>query len=383
MHNFPLTKPFVSKNSKVFVLESLDQSHQQGDGNFCIKSVNLIEKITGSKQVNLTPSCTSSLELASMLIDLAPDDEVILPSFNFTSAALAITRVGAVPIFVDVDPNTLCIDTNQIEAAISAKTKAISWVNYAGFTPDLVLLQDLANRHDIFLIEDNAHGFGGKFNENELGMTGDIVTYSFHATKNIQCGEGGAISIVSQELHRRSHFLREKGTNRIDFLEGLCDKYTWVDQGSSFLLSEIQAAVLYGNLLEFEFIQKERFLIYSRYCSNFKELSREFNIWGNFERPEPGFSSHLFYFGVADENTRAALINHLKDYSITAAFHYQALHDSTAGKKYGRVVGPMKQSSRASTTLIRLPLYVGMTLKDVDEITDCVAAFLRDANPIS
>lgn len=377
INRFPLTRPFVTEESKRFAMEALTQQHQQGDGNFCKKATQLIAEITNHEMILLTPSCTSSLELASMLIKLEPGDEVIMPSFNFTSAATSVTQFGAIPVFADIDPETKCLDANQVEENLTHRTKAISFVNYAGFTPDLDRIENIARANRIALIEDNAHGLGAFFKNKQLGTTGDYVTYSFHATKNIQCGEGGAIGLKNLIDLKKAHFMREKGTNRVDFLEGREQKYTWVERGSSYLLSEIQAAVLYGQLLSFEDIQMSREMLYSRYSKNFKEMSADYEIFGNFSHPEPGFACHLFYFEVPNEEIRDDLIEFLRQKSITATFHYQALHESKAGKMYGKASTSLKFSEAASRNLIRLPLFVGMTEQDVDQISSVVAQFFN------
>lgn len=377
INRYPLTRPFVTEESKRFAMEALTQHHQQGDGNFCKRATQLIAEITNHESVLLTPSCTSSLELASMLIELGPGDEVIMPSFNFTSAATSVTQFGAIPVFVDINPETKCLDANQIEENLTNRTKAISFVNYAGFTPDLDEIKNVALANKIVLIEDNAHGLGSFFNNKQLGTTGDFVTYSFHATKNIQCGEGGAIGLRNKKDFKKAHFMREKGTNRLDFLEGREQKYTWVERGSSYLLSEIQAAVLYGQLLRFEDIQMSRKMLYARYAKNFKEISENDEVFGNFSQPERGFACHLFYFEVSDEKIRDSLIEFLRQKSITATFHYQALHESKAGKMYGKASASLKFSEAASRNLIRLPLYVGMTEQDVDNISGFVLDFFN------
>ena len=294
----PLSRPYVPKKSKRYLAECLKQDHQQGDGKFGGIAVELIEKITTERNVFLTPSCTSSLEIASLLIDLQPGDEVILPSFNFTSAALAIVKFGAVPVFIDVNPVTKCIDTDLVEEAISTRTRAISWVNYAGFAPDLDQLRRIARTKGLFLIEDNAHALGASYRNIPLGKTGDFATYSFHSTKNIQCGEGGAISIANDDLLRKTSYIREKGTNRIDMNLNIVDKYTWVEKGSSYLLSEIQAALLVAGLQSHDYIQNYRRSIYNLYVSAFNRIKNHVPIECVADEAENSFASHLFYIEV-------------------------------------------------------------------------------------
>lgn len=374
---YPLTKPHVTEESKKYAMEALEQPHQQGDGDFAKRATQVISDLTQRSAILLTPSCTSALEIASMLIRLQPGDEVIMPSFNFTSAAISVTKFGATPVFIDIDPETKCVDVNLIEESLTGKTKAISWVNYAGFTPDLEKIRTIANFANLSLIEDNAHGLGATYNANPLGTTGDYVTYSFHATKNFQCGEGGAIGLRNEKDYRRAQHIREKGTNRIEFQEGHIQKYTWVEQGSSYLLSEVQAAVLLGQIEKFADLQSSRFKLYARYAKNFREICKDFEISGNFREPEEGFASHLFYIETTDESTRERLIHFLRRRSITAAFHYQALHESQAGKKYGKTNQSLRYSEDASKKIVRLPLYIGMSEKDVDEISETVLEFFQ------
>ena len=231
----PFNVPYVSDASRQYVLEALASSHQQGDGPFSAKASRMVSDLVGGGHVLLTPSCTHALEMASMLADLGPGDEVILPSFTFTSAATAVTKFGATPVFVDIEMDSKGIDVVQAREAITPKTKAISWVNYAGVAPDIEGLQRLAKEFNLILIEDNAHGLGGTYKGKPLGSFGDFATQSFHATKNIQCGEGGALVINNTKYIERAEIIREKGTDRSRFFRGEVDKYTWQEIGSSFL----------------------------------------------------------------------------------------------------------------------------------------------------
>lgn len=373
----PLSRPFVAAKSIEYFKKVLANQHQQGDGPFCEQAVSKIKSITQQSQVFLTPSCTSSLEIASMLIGISPQDEVIMPSFNFTSGAIAVTKFRGVPVFADIEPTTKCIDAETIERKINSKTRAISWVNYAGFAPKTEILRELANRYNLCLIEDNAHGLGSIYRGEMLGKTGDYVTYSFHATKNVQCGEGGALTLRSDIESRHCNFIREKGTNRVDFNNRIVDKYSWVENGSSYLLSEIQAAVLCAQLDEFNIIQSERREIYSMYTEKFRELRCRYNIDGNFDEPEIGFASHLFYIQVSNENVRDNLITFMRERGIITAFHYQALHESIAGRRYGVAEGSFLHSEEASRKLLRLPLFNGMSANDLDRVVDSVELFYK------
>lgn len=374
----PLSKPYASPLSRELVIDTLGQLHQQGDGKYSELSTKELVSITETEQTLLTPSCTSSLEIASMLIGLMPGDEVVMPSFNFTSAATAVTKFGATPVFVDVEARGMCVDSRLVENAITKKTKAITWVNYAGYLPNTDHLQSIAQKYNLFLVEDNAHGLGTYDSGRKLGSAGDFVTYSFHATKNVQCGEGGAITIKDEELYRRAKVLREKGTNRSDFLDGLVDKYSWVDLGSSYLLSELQASLLYGNLLDYSYIQEQRRMIFERYCVNLDKLAKRYPISGEFDSHNEKFAYHLIYILMDSEDRRTRLIDFMRFHSITTAFHYQSLHSSTAGNRYGRHVGKFTNSDLASKQLLRLPIYVGMSLAQVDKVCSLIEEFFQN-----
>jgi dTDP-4-amino-4,6-dideoxygalactose transaminase len=254
----PFNVPYVPEISKQYVLEALESNHQQGDGPFTEQASKIVSNLVGGGHVLLTPSCTHALEMASMLANFGPGDEVILPAYTFTSAATAVTKFGATPVFVDIERVTKGIDVNQVRESITPRTKAISWVNYAGVAPDIDELQRLAKEFDLLLVEDNAHGLGGSYKGKPLGSFGDFATQSFHATKNIQCGEGGAIVINNPKFIERAEIIREKGTDRSKFIRGEVQKYQWVDQGSSYLLAESLSAVLLGQLELFDEIQEYR-----------------------------------------------------------------------------------------------------------------------------
>jgi dTDP-4-amino-4,6-dideoxygalactose transaminase len=254
----PFNKPYVPEVSKRYALEVLESNHQQGDGPFTARASKMVSNLVGGGHVLLTPSCTHALEMASMLGNIGPGDEVILPSYTFTSAATAVAKFGATPVFVDIEKETKGIDVNQVRDALTAKTKAVSWVNYAGVAPDIEGLQSLAKEFDLLLIEDNAHGLGGSYKGRPLGSFGDFATQSFHATKNIQCGEGGALVINAPHFIERAEIIREKGTDRKKYVNQEVQKYQWVDHGSSYLMAEVLAAQLLGQLENFEMIQKRR-----------------------------------------------------------------------------------------------------------------------------
>ena len=356
----PLNKPYVPEASREYALKSLSSRHHQGDGPFTALTASKLEILSNGANVLLTPSCTHALEMASMLGKIGPGDEVILPSFNFSSGAIAIERFGGIPVFVDIDPSTKCIDTAAARAAVTKKTKAISWVNYAGISPDIDELKLIAQEFELFLIEDNAHGLGGSYNNQLLGTFGDVSTLSFHSTKNIQCGEGGALVVNDHQLLKSAKMFREKGTNRAEFLTGAVQKYEWVSAGSSYLMAEILAAVLLGQLDLFGVIQNNRVGNWEKYYSFF--INQESGL---FKLPPNNFQinknlAHNFYVELRSQSERMEFIKILSKHEIEAAFHYQPLHLSPAGKKYYPHGAHLEQTERVAQTILRLPLYFGL-----------------------
>jgi dTDP-4-amino-4,6-dideoxygalactose transaminase len=358
----PFNVPYVPEISKQYVLEALESNHQQGDGPFTIKASKIISDLVGGGCVLLTPSCTHALEMASMLLNLGPGDEVILPSYTFTSAATAVTKFGATPVFVDIDMETKCIDVHQVSEAITPKTRAISWVNYAGAAPDIDGLQRLAGEFGLFLIEDNAHGLGGSYKGKPLGSFGDFATQSFHATKNIQCGEGGALVVNNPKFINRAEIIREKGTDRSQFMRGEVQKYQWVDHGSSYLLAELLAAQLLGQLESFENIQLKRNQIFTTYYEQLSDWAAANGFELPFVNSQDLQSFHMFYLVADTREMRDSLIQKLSSFNIQASFHYQSLADSKFGSNYTKVHKFLGNSEKMSNQLLRLPLYHGLDL---------------------
>lgn len=356
----PLNIPYVPEASKKYALEVLESNHQQGDGPFTKRASSKVSELTGGGHVLLTPSCTHALEMASMLSNLGPGDEVILPAYTFTSAATAVTKFGATPVFVDIERSTKGINIQQVHEAITPKTKAISWVNYAGIAPDMEGLQALARDYDLLLIEDNAHGLGGNFKGKSLGSFGDFATQSFHASKNIQCGEGGALVINNQKFIERAEIIREKGTDRSKFMRGETQKYQWVDHGSSYLLAENLAAILLGQLEQMSEIQLRRDYVFDRYSQELCNWAAENNFELNFTRSPDVHTAHMFYLVAETQQSRDLLIQKLRGSGIQAAFHYQSLADSIMGSKYRSSARPLQISQRMSSQLLRLPLFFGL-----------------------
>ena len=355
----PFNVPYVPEISKKYVLESLESNHQQGDGPFTARASKMVSDLVGGGHVLLTPSCTHALEMASMLANIGPGDEVILPSYTFTSAATAITKFGATPVFVDIELKTKGIDVNQVRESITPRTKAISWVNYAGVAPDIEGLKSLAHEYDLLLIEDNAHGLGGSYKGKPLGSFGDFATQSFHATKNIQCGEGGALVINNPEFIERAEIIREKGTNRAKFLRGDVQKYQWVDQGSSYLLAEVLAAQLTGALENFKEIQSARIDLFDSYARVVQLIPNLLDSSQDFNMSEQNVA-HMFYVQLETTLQREALRKYLLEHQVNTYFHYQPLNASQMGLKTSRALRECQNSKNFAETILRFPIWVGL-----------------------
>jgi dTDP-4-amino-4,6-dideoxygalactose transaminase len=370
----PFSVPYVPEASKKYVLESLESNHQQGDGPFTAKASQLVSDLVGGGHVLLTPSCTHALEMASMLAKIGPGDEVILPSYTFTSAATAVTKFGATPVFVDIELDTKGIDVNQVREAISPRTKAISWVNYAGVAPDIEGLQSLAQEFNLLLIEDNAHGLGGSYKGKPLGSFGDFATQSFHATKNIQCGEGGALIINNPKHIERAEIIREKGTDRSKFVRGEVQKYQWVDQGSSYLLAEVLAAQLLGQLENFQVIQKKRLQLFEFYARDLAGWAEDFGYESPFLRIAEYNPAHMFYLVAPTKDERDRFIKKMSRMMIQVTFHYQSLADSRFGRRCTESLGQLKMTEKVSNQLVRLPLYYNL---DFEKQAKIIEAMIR------
>jgi dTDP-4-amino-4,6-dideoxygalactose transaminase len=356
----------------------LESRKYAGEGHFTELAEKFISERNQSLATLLTGSCTDALELAALLCDFKPGDEVIIPSFNFTSGAISLANLGVVPVFVDVDLEDLNISIEGIKGAISNKTKAISFINYAGFQNKARQLREIAIDENLLLIEDNAHGFGGFTKSYRLGSIGDFSVQSYHETKNVNCGEGGSISILNDSYLERAHTIRQKGTNRRLFLEGKVNKYEWVDKGSSFLPSEFQSAILVSQFEEYEYIQEQRSRIWERYHKELGPLivSRGHKL-SNMES-EIDHTSHLFYILFNDAQTRKKFTSHMKSMGVDCPFHYQPLHISPAGRNWGRSAGPMHNAITAGSNLARLPIYPELSMESVDQIIDLTREFLSN-----
>ena len=375
MQTIPFNRADISEIDQSYISKSIENGHISGNGNFGKLAEEFFEKSLRVRRSLLTTSCTHALEMCALLLNLKDGDEVIVPSFTFVSTASAFLMHGAKPVFVDVDEATLNIDARNIEAAITSKTRAVCVVHYAGVAVDLDAIQSLCDKHGIVLIEDNAHGLFSTYKQKSLGSFGSLATLSFHETKNITCGEGGAILINEDSFIERAEILREKGTDRSRFLRGQVDKYTWVDLGSSWVISDILAAILMSQLERSDEIQKKR-----RHAFDFYE--RELSSWATnlgFRRPVvPEYcqhSSHMYFLRLHGIDQRDRFIDHLKNLGISAVFHYQPLHLSYVGRSLGGKAGQCPVSEEAGDCLVRLPLFSLLNESQLERVTSAVTSF--------
>ena len=348
--------------------------HLSGDGPFTKRCQAWLEGAIGCRKALLTHSCTGALEMAALLAGIGPGDEIIMPSFTFVSTANAFVLRGGVPVFIDVREDTLNLDESKIEAAITARTKAIVVVHYAGIACEMETICALARRHGIMLIEDAAQALGGAYRGQPLGGFGELAAVSFHETKNLISGEGGALLLNSEKLVERAEIIREKGTNRSKFFRGQVDKYTWVDIGSSFLPSDILAAFLWAQLEAADRITAARKALWRRYHEAFADLERAGLARRPIVPPEAAPNAHTYFLILRDGAARSRFIQRLRQDDIYAVFHYVPLHSSPAGRKYGRASGNMSVTDAVSERLVRLPLWIGLESLQDHVIDRCRSA---------
>lgn len=375
MSAIPFNRPFFAGNEQKYIAEAISRGQISGNGHFTRQCEGLLEELLPGTRVLLTTSCTDALEMSGLLMNLGPDDEVILPSFTFVSTVNAYALRGARPVFVDVRPDTLNLDERQLEARISDRTRAVVPVHYGGVGCEMNRIVELADAHGFLVVEDNAHGLFGSYRGQALGTFGQLSTLSFHETKNISCGEGGALCIRDDSLVERAEILREKGTNRAKFLRGQVDKYTWVDVGSSFLPSDLLAAFLFGQLEERDRIQSTRSHIWQRYATELADWAAARGVRLPTIPEECEQSYHLFYMILPNAQARDGLIAHLRADDILAVFHYQPLHDSPMGHRYGYGPGDCPVTEDLSRRLVRLPFYNDMTDDELDRVIAGVLTF--------
>ncbi len=368
--------PFTGKEMD-YIKQAVDNMKICGDGEFTKKDSEWLEKKTGTSKALLTTSCTHALELAALLCDIKEGDEVIMPSFTFVSTADAFVLRGAKAVFVDIRPDTMNIDENKIEAAITDRTKAIAPVHYAGVACEMDTIMDIAARHNLLVIEDAAQGVMSKYKGKALGTIGDMGCYSFHETKNYSMGEGGALLLRDERFIEDAEIIREKGTDRSKFFRGQVDKYTWVNFGSSYLPSDMNAAYLYAQLEMADEINDYRKNIWNTYYEGLKPLADA----GLIELPvvpeECEHNAHMFYIKLKDIEERGKLIAFLKENEILSVFHYIPLHSAPAGKRFGRFSGEDEYTTKESERLLRLPLYYGLTAEQNAYIISKVKEFFN------
>ncbi len=366
--------PMVGKE-KEYIDIVMSKRKLSGDGEFTKRCNAWIEDNTGTSKALLTTSCTHATEMAALLCDIGPGDEVIMPSYTFVSTADAFVLRGATAVFVDIRPDTMNIDEKLIEEAITDRTKAIVPVHYAGVSCEMSVIMDIAERHGLKVIEDAAQGISSTYNGKSLGAMGDFGCFSFHETKNLSMGEGGALLIRNPEDIERAEIIREKGTNRSKFFRGQIDKYTWVDAGSSYLPSELNAAYLYAQMEEVDKIQSDRMRSWELYYKNLLPLMDEGKIGLPFIPDCCDHNAHMFYIKAADLKERTDLITYLRQNGIYAVFHYIPLHSAPAGIKYGRFNGEDRYTTKESERLLRLPMYYGLTEDEVYWICEKIREF--------
>ncbi len=372
--NIPFNKPYMTGKELWYISQAHASCHLAGDGQFTRKCNGWLEQRIGSQKALLTHSCTAALEIAAMLADLQPGDEVIMPSFTFVSTANAFVLRGAVPVFVDIRPDTLNIDEGKIEAAITPRTKAIVPVHYAGVACEMDTIMDIARRHNLLVIEDAAQGIMSTYKGRPLGSIGHLAALSFHETKNIIAGEGGGLLVNDPRLVERAEIIREKGTNRSQFFRGQVDKYTWVDVGSSYLPGEIVAAFLWAQMEEADAINKRRLEIWANYHQWFASLEKAEKIRRPVVPRECAHNAHMYYLLLPSLERRTATIARLKSQGIQTVFHYVPLHSSPQGLALGRTAGPMTHTDSVSDRLLRLPLWLGLEDSLADVIAEIIAA---------
>jgi dTDP-4-amino-4,6-dideoxygalactose transaminase len=364
---------YVTGRELDYVAQACAEGHLSGDGRFTRSCQRWLEQATGCSKALLTHSCTGALELAALLLDLQPGDEVIMPSFTFVSTANAFVLRGAIPVFVDIRADTCNLDEQQIAAAVTARTRAIVVVHYAGVACDMAAICALAEQHGLWVVEDAAHALLSTFRGRPLGSIGHLATLSFHETKNVTCGEGGALLVNHPQFVARAEILREKGTNRASFVRSEVERYTWVDLGSSLLLGEMSAAFLLAQLEHAQEITARRLALWHAYFDGLEPLAAS----GWLRRPvvpaDCATNAHLFHLRLARGQDRAAVLKALRERGIQAVFHYVPLHSAPAGRRFGRSSGPLAVTDEVAATLVRLPLWLGMEDRQ-PEVIEALAA---------
>lgn len=374
-YRIPFNKPCLTGNELLYVAESIRQGHIAGDGRFTRQCREILEEELGARGVLLTTSCTHALEMAALLLEIQPGDEVIVPSFTFVSTVNAFVLRGAVPVFIDIRPDTLNMDESRLADLITPRTKAIVPVHYAGVGCEMDAIMKLADSERIPVVEDNAHGLFAQYRGKYLGTFGALATQSFHETKNVTCGEGGALVINDEKFVARAEFIREKGTNRSRFFRGQVDKYTWVDIGSSYVLSDVLAAFLCAQLERRDHIYAARCRIWEYYYLHLSDWAQNCGVRLPSTPPHCDQPYHMFYMLLPSLEVRQKLIEHLKARGILSVFHYLPLHLSEMGLKYGGRPGQCPVTEDISDRLLRLPFYNDLSERELEEIVNAIKGF--------
>ena len=372
----PFNRPYLTGREFANMQRAVENLHLSGDGPFTRQCQAWLKDRVGSRHALLTHSCTAALEMAALLVGVQAGDEVLMPSFTFVSTASAFVLRGARPVFVDVRPDTLNIDETAVEEAMTPATRAIVAVHYAGVPCEMDTIASIARPRHAAIIEDAAQALGSVYQGRPAGSLGDIAALSFHETKNVIAGEGGALLLNDDRFAERAEIIREKGTDRSSFLRGQVDKYTWVDLGSSFLPSELTAAFLHAQMEEEHEITRRRREVWSWYYERFGELERKDCLRRPIVPAGCEHNAHMFYVLLSNLETRTRLIAYLNNNGVNAVFHYVPLHSSVAGRRFGRASGPLPNTNAAADRLVRLPLWVGMGQDDVDRVAGLVQSAL-------
>lgn len=377
----PFNKPYIVGRELYYIAQSVSFGNIAADGHFTKACEEILCSQFELARCLMVTSCTSALEMAAILCDLQPGDEVILPSYTFVSTANAIVREGAKPVFVDIRPDTLNIDETAIEQAITPRTKAIIPVHYAGVACEMDTIMQIADQHNLVVIEDAAQGVHSYYKGKALGSIGHLGAYSFHETKNYVCGEGGALCVNDNRFEERAEIVRDKGTNRQKFFRGAVDKYSWVDIGSSYVLSELCCAFLYAQLEAFESIRKRRKDLYEGYKKGLSELEAKERLRLPFIPDDCRCNYHMFYILLPDQETRDSLMLYLRECRINAVFHYIPLHTAPMGRKFGYQDGELPVTEEYSGRLLRLPFFYELKVGEQARIVDVIDCFLRTDRP--
>ena len=375
MTTIPFNLPRFYEEDLRYVQQAMASGVTSGNGPFTKKAESLLADLHDGSRTLLTTSCTHALEMAARLLQLSPEDEVIVPAYTFVTSASAFVWNGARPVFADVRSDTLNIDPGSVQRLITSKTRAICIVHYAGVGAEPDVFREIADENGLVLVEDNAHGLGGLYNGQPLGTFGSMSTLSFHETKNITCGEGGALVVNDPNLIDAAEVLREKGTNRSKFLRGQVDKYTWVEAGSSWVMSDMLAAILVSQLENRSTTQKDRADIWTRYLLELTDWARDTGVLLPHVPSEAEHPAHMFYLVLPTLRSRTEFIKHMDSFGIMSVFHYQDLSTSPAGRKYGIARTECTESLKAADTVVRLPLFPDLSEEEQSRVIDAVLKF--------